>query len=86
MQALRARYDAELPPFVSIVSDNVIQSCWAWIFHRENGTLRHSGKRPIKVKKRPMKDRKRPTKANGLFSGTPPWWKTVPLKGPLTAL
>ena len=39
------------------------------------------GKRPIKAfGKRPIKVRKRPIKANALFSGTPPWWKTAPLK------
>ena len=36
----------------------------------ENGPLKRSGKRPIK-------HRKRRIKADGLFSGTPPWWKTV---------
>ena len=41
------------------------------------------GKRPIEVGKWPTKEGKRPIKANGLFSGTPPWWKTTPLKGPI---
>ena len=45
--------------------------------------LRHLGKRPIKVKKRPVKEGKRPIKVNGLFSGTPRWWKTAPLKRPI---
>ena len=48
------------------------------------------GQRPIKAfretahkgQKLPIQDRKRAIKANGLFSGTPPWWKTAPLKGP----
>ena len=53
------------------------------IFKRENGALRNVGKWPIKVRKRPIKVRKRPIDANGQFSGTPPWWKTAPLKGPL---
>ena len=50
------------------------------IFKRENGPSRHSGKRPITVGKRPIKEGKRPINANGLFSGTRPWWKTTPLK------
>ena len=45
--------------------------------------IKHSGRQPIKVGKRPIEDRKCPIKANGLFSGTPPWWKTVPLKRPM---
>ena len=32
--------------------------------------------------KRLIKERKRPIKANGLFSGTPPWCKMAPLKRP----
>ena len=47
------------------------------IFKRENGPLRHSGKRPIKVGKRLIKEGKRPISANGQFSGTPSWWKTA---------
>ena len=43
---------------------------------RENGPLRHSGKRPIKEGKRPIN-------ANGQFSGTLPWSKTAPLKRPI---
>ena len=45
-------------------------------FKRENGPLWHSGQQPSKVRKRPMK-------ANGLLSGTPPWWNTAPLKRPI---
>ena len=30
-----------------------------------------------------MKEAKRPINANGLFSGTPPWSKTAPLKRPI---
>ena len=37
------------------------------IFTRENGPLRHSGRRPIKVGKRPIKVGERPIKPNGLF-------------------
>ena len=44
------------------------------------------GKRPIKVGKRPIKEGKWPIKLNGLFSGTPLWRKTAPLKGPLRGL
>ena len=50
--------------------------CFQGIFKSENGPLRHSGNGPIKEAKRPMN-------ANGLFSGTPPWSKTAPLKGPM---
>ena len=35
------------------------------IFKRENGPLRHSGKRPIKVGKLPIKEGKRPINLNG---------------------
>ena len=35
------------------------------------------------IRKRPIKEGKRPISANGLFSGTPPWWKTAPLKRPI---
>ena len=45
--------------------------------------LRHSGKRPIKVRKWSLKEAKRPINANAQFSGTPPWWKTAPLKRPI---
>ena len=49
------------------------------------------GKRPIKAfweaahsgRKRPIKERKRPISASGQFSGTPPRWKTAPLKRPI---
>ena len=37
---------------------------------------RHSGKRAIKEGKRTIK-------ANGLFSGALPWWKTAPLRRPI---
>ena len=40
------------------------------------------GKRPIKVGKRPIKEGKRTISANGQLSGTPPRWKTAPLKRP----
>ena len=60
-----------------------LMGCFPNDFQRENGPLRHSGKRPIKVGKRPSKDGERPIKVNGLFSGTPPWWKMAPLKRPL---
>ena len=53
-------------------------------FQEGNGPLRHSGKQPIKVGKRPLKEGKRPIKVNGLFSGTPPRWKTAPLERPIT--
>ena len=54
------------------------------IFKRENGPLKdYGGKRPIKVGKRPMKAGKRPIEVNGLFWGTPPEWKTAPLKRPI---
>ena len=53
------------------------------IFKRENGPLRHSGKRPTKVGKRLIKEGKRPINANGQFSGAPTWWKTAPLKRPI---
>ena len=59
------------------------KGCFPGIFERENGPLRHSGKRPIQVGKRPIKEGKRPIKLNGLFSGTPPWRKTAPLKRPI---
>ena len=42
------------------------------ILKRQNGPLRPSRKRPIKVGKRPIKEGKRPISANGQFSGTPP--------------
>ena len=48
------------------------------IFKRENGPLRHSGKRLIEVGKRSIEEGKRPINANGQFSGTLPWWKTTP--------
>ena len=35
--------------------------CFQRIFKRDNGPLRHSGTRPIKVGKRPIKEGKRPT-------------------------
>ena len=62
-------------------------SSWAVfpeIFQRENGPLRYSGKRPIKVGKRPAREAKRPINATGLFSGTLPWSKVAPLEGPLS--
>ena len=31
-QGVQVRYDAELPPFISISGTPVVQSCWAWIF------------------------------------------------------
>ena len=39
--------------------------------------------RPNKVRKQPIKEEKRPIEVNGQFSGTLPWWKTAPLKGPI---
>ena len=36
-----------------------------------------------KVRERPIEKVKRPIKAHALFSGTPPWWKTAPLKRPM---
>ena len=57
--------------------------CFQAIFEKENGPLGHSGKRPIKVGKRPIKEGKRPIKVNGLFSDTPPYWKTAPLERPI---
>ena len=43
---------------------------------RGNGPLR-SENEPLRIK-----EGKRPTMVNGLFSCTPPCWKTAPLKGP----
>ena len=52
-----------------------LMGCLWGIFKRENGPLRHVGKRPIKVGKRPIKEGKRPMNADGQFSGTAAWWK-----------
>ena len=48
------------------------------------------GKRPIVAfgtahegRKKAIKEGKRPINANGQFSGTPPLWKTAPLKRPI---
>ena len=57
--------------------------CFSGDFQEENGALRHSEKRPIKVEKGPIEGGKRPISANGPFSGTPPWWKTALLKRPI---
>ena len=57
--------------------------CVQGIFKRENGPLRHSGRRPIQVGIRPIKEGKRPISANGQFSGTPPRWQTAPQKRPI---
>ena len=43
----------------------------------------HKGNRPIEVGKWPDKEGKGSNKAHGLFSGTPPWWKTATLKRPI---
>ena len=58
----------------------LLMGCFPGIFKRENGPSRHSGKRPTEVGKQPIE---RLIKANGLFSGTSPWWKTAPPKGPI---
>ena len=47
------------------------------------GNFQEGKRQPIKVGKLPIKEGKRPINANGLFSGTPPWWKTAPLKRPI---
>ena len=44
--------------------------CFPLDFREDNGPSRHSGKRPIKLRKRPVKEGKRPINANGGFSGT----------------
>ena len=41
--------------------------CFPGDFQEENGPLRHSGKRPIKVGKRPIKEGKRPISTNVQF-------------------
>ena len=51
-----------------------------------SGPLSQSRKRRIKVGKQPIKEGKRPINANGLFSGTSPWWQTAPLKRPFRGL
>ena len=57
--------------------------CFPWDFQEGKRALRHSEKRPIEEGKRLIKEGKRPINTNGLFSGTPPWWKTAPLKRPI---
>ena len=60
-----------------------LMGCFPRDFQEGKRPTRHSGQRPIKVGKRPIEEGKRPMKANGLFSGTLPWWKTAPLKRPI---
>ena len=60
-----------------------LMGCFPGDFHEGNGLLRQSGKRPVKVGKRPIQEGKRPIKANGVCSGTLPWWKMAPRKRPI---
>ena len=70
-----------LPYFLkSLLMGLFLMGCFPGDFQEENCPCRHSGTRPIKVGKRPIKEGKRPINANGLFSGTPPWWKAAPLR------
>ena len=70
-----------------------------WIFKRENGPLRHSGKGPLRRENGPLRNSgkgplrresgplrhsgKGPISADGQFSGTPPWSRTAPLNKPI---
>ena len=60
--------------------------CFPGDFREGKRPIKAFGKRPIKVGKRPIKEGKRPIKLNGLFSETPLWRKTAPLKRPVKGI
>ena len=60
-----------------------LMGCFPVDFQEGKRPIKGFGERPIKVGKRPIKEGKRPINANGQFAGTPPWWKTAPLKRPI---
>ena len=57
--------------------------CFQGDFQEGKLPIKASGKQPIEVGKLPIKEGKRPINADGLFSGTPPWCETAPIKRPI---
>ena len=69
------------PKFKNLLMPLLFMGCFPGDFQEgKRPIIRHLRKRPIKVGKRPIKEGKRPINANGLFSSTPQWRKTAPLK------